>query len=200
EQVYRGFRVHGSGAIFGTHVPTGNLMRFGARDLVTDGDVDVTPRITADDATAAAESALSGHGPLRPRTTPDLRVLSTGDGTGRLVFSVELASGAEAFLVHVDAATGAVLRADDLVRPTNVSGNVKGRGQDFDPTTQPIALNLPEMLVRIIGGETRYTDQNGDFLIPNAGTTSVTVESLLPGRWVSVRNQAGPTDSITVNV
>ncbi len=42
-----------------------------------------------------------------------------------------------------------------------------------------------------IGGTVAYTDENGDFTIPNSGSSPVTVESRLWGKWFRVFNQAG---------
>lgn len=203
EQTLGGIPVHGAGAIFSIHVPSGRLVRFGTRDLVFDPAIELLPAISPDDAARLACGAAQGL-PLRPRGAAELRVLPTRDGSGRLVYSVETESADSArpaaLLVHVDARDGAIAATEDLLRTIDVTGTIGGRGQDFDPTSQPITLALSDMAVRIVGGETRYTDANGAFVIPNPGTSSVTVQSLLTGRWVTVQNRAGATDSFTAVV
>ncbi len=204
EQNYKGLPVYGSGLSFSIHTPSGNLMKFFAHDVVADPDVDVAPAFTPADGTNLAYQhvrAFPGFRFVHAEELATLQVISTRDGTGRAVYSTYVASGfAEEpgrWLVHVDARTGEVIRVDDLVRYVDVSGNVKGRAQEFDPASALATLDLPEMRVRIVGGATVFTDANGNFTIPNAGAGAVTVEAALVGRWVTVNNSSGTTELLT---
>lgn len=99
----------------------------------------------------------------------------------------------EKYLFITNAETGEILYQEDLIIFEDVIGNVQGKA------TQGVAADfcgdeLPEPLpwARVnIGSTNAYTDATGDFVIPNSGTSPVTVESRLLGLWFSVTNQAG---------
>jgi hypothetical protein len=106
------------------------------------------------------------------------------------------------WLFLVDAETGEILYQEDQILHTDVEGNVSGMatqgiGADIcDPEEIEV---MPYARVNIVGGSTVFADENGDFVIPNAGNTPVTVESRVWGRWFRVFNQAG-TDTVLSQV
>ena len=99
----------------------------------------------------------------------------------------------EKYLFVTHAETGAILYQENLIIFEDVLGTVQGRatqgkGADFCEEELPEAM--PWSRVNI-GGTVAYTDSNGKFVIPNIGSSEVTVESRLRGLWFSVNNQAG---------
>ncbi len=108
----------------------------------------------------------------------------------------------EKYLFVTDAATGEILYEEDMILFVDVEGSVQGKA------TQGIAADFcepeaPEGLqwARVnIGTTVAYADQNGDFVIPNSGSTEVTVQSMLWGRWFRVWNQAGAESQLSKTV
>ncbi len=102
-------------------------------------------------------------------------------------------SSPEKYLFVTDAETGAILYTENLIIFVDVTGNVQGKAtQDkgADICEDELAEDL--MWARVnIGSTVAYADANGDFTIPNSGSSSVTVESRLWGEWFRVFNQAG---------
>ena len=98
------------------------------------------------------------------------------------------------WLFVVDAQTGEILYQEDQILSIDVVGNVSGiatQGIGAD-ICDPEALEvMPYARVNIVGGQTVFADGNGNFVIPNAGNTPVTVESRVWGRWFRVFNQGG---------
>jgi hypothetical protein len=100
----------------------------------------------------------------------------------------------EKYLFVADALSGAILYQEDLIIFEDVEGNVQGKATQ-DKAADYCEDELPEAMpwARVsIGGTVAYADSNGDFVIPNAGSSEVTVESRLRGLWFTVSNQAGP--------
>ncbi len=102
-------------------------------------------------------------------------------------------SSPEKYLFVTDAETGDILYVESLIIFVDVTGNVQGKAtQDkgADICEDELAENLIWARVNI-GSNIAYTDENGDFTIPNEGSSPVTVESRLWGKWFRVFNQAG---------
>lgn len=108
------------------------------------------------------------------------------------------------FTVFVDAVDGEIVHMRNEIHEVDVNGSVKGwvsPGQRPDvPTNPEVLVGLPNLAVTLQGGATVFTDQNGNFTIPNAGITPVTVSAGMTGRWVNVINNGGTTQSNSVNV
>jgi len=102
-------------------------------------------------------------------------------------------SSPEKYLFVTNAETGAILYTENLIIFVDVTGNVQGKAtQDkgADICEDELAEDL--MWARVnIGSTVVYADANGDFTIPNSGSSPVTVESRLWGEWFRVFNQAG---------
>ncbi len=93
----------------------------------------------------------------------------------------------------VDARTGEILYKEDLIIFEDVVGNVAGlatQGPGAEQCEQELSEPCPWARVNI-GGTYAYTDANGDFVIPNGGSSDVTVTSELRGTWFRVYNNAG---------
>ncbi|HWB18724.1 MAG TPA: dockerin type I domain-containing protein [Phycisphaerales bacterium] len=107
------------------------------------------------------------------------------------------------WLIVANAANGAVLYKEPLILDfTDVSGNVSGMattGTAADTCNPEAITPLPYTQVSI-GATTVYGDANGNFTIPNAGTTSVSVNSTLRGHYFRVFNQNSANASLTQSV
>lgn len=131
-------------------------------------------------------------------TEPSLAI-HVGETETRLAWSFDAESPSlsqpEKFKVFVDAITGKVLEWRNLICEVDVSGSVKGYatpGQLPDQANNPATLtNLYGAKLTVTGVSTTYTDSNGNFTLPNAGTAPVTVVSTLEGRWVKVVHSTG---------
>jgi len=96
-----------------------------------------------------------------------------------------------------DAETGAILYQEDLIIFEDVLGSVQGKATQ-EKAADFCEEELPEPMRwgRVnIGSTVAYADSNGDFVIPDQGSSEVTVESRLWGLWFRVYNQAG-TDAV----
>ncbi len=102
----------------------------------------------------------------------------------------------ELFVVHAE--TGEILYQENMILNTDVTGNVQGRAtQGIKADICDDEVGFPMRYARVnIGGTIAYTDSNGDFIIPNGGTSPVTVESRLRGQWFRVFNQATGGDAV----
>jgi len=100
----------------------------------------------------------------------------------------------------VDASNGKLLFIRDEVLHIDVTGQVLanatpaplGNAAADHAGNPPVSQPVPNIKVRIVGGGEVYTDANGNFTIPHAGTTPVTIEaSVGDGRWARVADQGG---------
>jgi hypothetical protein len=101
-----------------------------------------------------------------------------------------------------DAATGAVLHAENLILFTDVTGNVKGMATTIPKAEQcnpEVATVMPYAKVAI-GSTVAYADAAGNFTIPNGGTAPVTVTSYMSGYRFTVSNAAGGVEDLTLTV
>lgn len=103
-------------------------------------------------------------------------------------------AGYQERLFVIDAANGAILFHEDQVLTEDVSGNVSGQTTDLPGAAECFNENsapMPYASVNIQGQGTFYTDVNGNYTLPNAGTDPVIVESRLTGRRFVISDQAG---------
>ncbi len=108
----------------------------------------------------------------------------------------------ERYRFVADAVTGEILYQEDLISATDVTGNVSGRatqGNGAEQCGEELAVPMPYARVNI-GSTVSYADVNGDFVIPNSGSSQVTVESRLRGQWFRVYNQAGADALLSLDV
>jgi len=108
----------------------------------------------------------------------------------------------EKYLFVADAVTGEVLYQENLIIDTDVVGTVggnatQGGGSEYCGAETPEAMSYGRVN---IGSTVAYADVNGDFVIPNSGSSPVTVESRLRGQWFWVHNSAGSEAVLTQTV
>jgi hypothetical protein len=105
-------------------------------------------------------------------------------------------------LFLADAASGAILHWENLVLNTDVTGSVHGLATTIpkaDICNPEVDTVMPYARVSI-GSTSVYADANGNFTIPNSGSTPVTVTSYVSGKYFNVSDQAGPLETLTLSV
>ncbi len=113
------------------------------------------------------------------------------------------AEAPEKWLFVADANTGEILYQEDLIIHTDVTGNVSGmatEGVAADFCEAEVATPMPYAAVNIQGGNSAYADQSGDFVIPNGGTSQVTVVSPMSGQYFYVNDGATSEEVLTQSV
>ncbi len=108
----------------------------------------------------------------------------------------------ENWVFVADATTGEILYKESRIVETDVEGNVSGLasqgiGADF---CEPEELEAMSYARVNIGGTNAYADEFGDFVIPNAGDSPVTVQSPVRGLRFRVFNYVGPDTVLSMNV
>ncbi|MFQ5452818.1 MAG: thrombospondin type 3 repeat-containing protein [Candidatus Zixiibacteriota bacterium] len=101
------------------------------------------------------------------------------------------------WLFVADPNTGELLYKENLIIFEDVTGNVQGLSTQGS-AAEHCEMELPDPFrwAKVtIGGDTQYTDRNGDFIFPGAGGAPVTVESRVWGQWFRVYNYTG-TDAV----
>lgn len=170
------------------------LVRNGLRNVegfVVDDAVATAPNIAA-----AFDEAALRFGPDSQFSVPEVVIWAGVDEADTttppalaLVFEVEFGDiahdGYGKWQVVADAATGRTLWSQNLVTHVDVNGTVQGMattGKKADTCASEVATPMPYARVSI-GGTVAYTDVNGAFTIPNAGSANVSVSSGYRGRW-----------------
>ncbi|HVP13602.1 MAG TPA: dockerin type I domain-containing protein [Phycisphaerae bacterium] len=128
---------------------------------------------------------------------PVLAVTFVGDNEGSPTATLP-----ERWRFVADAATGAILYRENMVITTDITGNVSGK------TTQGFTSDVcgPEapgpMAYAQVSTDTTtvYADSNGNFTIPNDGSSEVTVQSPMRGQYFHVTDIAGPLDDLSQSV
>lgn len=114
------------------------------------------------------------------------------------------------YMVVASVATGEILHEETMIchcglcMPVDVDGKVEGRATqglnalECDPEA---TVPLPYAEVAI-GGTSVNTDANGNYTVPNGGSSNVNVTSYLRGTWFEVFDESagGATPSLTQNV
>ncbi len=101
-----------------------------------------------------------------------------------------------------DARTGEILERENLILSTDVTGTVRGMGTTIpkaDICNPEIDMAMPYAKVAI-GSTTAYADANGNFTIPNSGSSPVTVYSYMSGTYFTVSDQGGPLETLNMTV
>ena len=112
-------------------------------------------------------------------------------------------AGYEKWRYVCEVSTGKILYQEPVIVFTDVTGGVQGMATEGAKTAEcnPESLfTYPWAKVGIQGGTTVYADGNGNFTIPNAGTTPVTVQSFVDGLRFTVANQAGAVETLSQSV
>jgi hypothetical protein len=88
-------------------------------------------------------------------------------------------------LFVADAQTGEILFSESQISHVDVTGKIEGNattGPKADGCSPEAPVGLPYALAKI-GTTTAFADVNGNFVIPNPGSSPVTVQSELAGKW-----------------
>ncbi|MCH8147392.1 MAG: hypothetical protein IH987_05265, partial [Planctomycetes bacterium] len=107
------------------------------------------------------------------------------------------------WLFVVDPTTNKILYKEDRVIFTDVSGNVSGMattGNGADICDPEALASMPYATASIQGGNSATADVNGDYVISNAGTTDVTVESPPSGLYFVVSDAQQAEEVLTQTV
>jgi len=156
-------------------------------------------------AAAVFEPGLRSFGPSElviwagvnnDRVTPRLALSFVAEG-------VSTAGQPKKWRLVCDAETGQILHAVDLIIFTDIVGSVQGVatiGPKSDACNPEAAIPMKWAKVSVTGGNTAYTDANGNFTIPHGGSTQVTVQSFMNGLYFAVDNIAGSEETLSQNV
>ena len=122
--------------------------------------------------------------------TPRLAYQFVGEGGDRRSDDFQ----SELFIV--DLQTNQVLHYESRVFQVDVEGNVFGMATEGlfpdTPDNPPIVMPLVNVFVDIEGGNSAFTAEEGDFVIPNPGSDSVNVRSFMKSEFITVINEQGP--------
>ncbi len=202
QQTYRGLDVWGGGAEL-TFTDAGRLFVMGG-DYYDGITVDPVPTLAA----AQAEAIARRDVPYDPLTD------SVEEGAQLLILPVPLnETTVEHHLVwrvrvhtqnplgiwvtHVDAHSGEILWRYNDIQVLDVTGNVASHIEKWTWCNGQHQLPSTYMRVQSPGLPTVNTDANGDFVIPNGGTSPVNVTTDFYGPYARVINQAGPEATLT---
>ncbi len=106
---------------------------------------------------------------------------------------VRVNGDAEKWLFVADAATGQILYQENQLLSVDVAGNVTGMastGPGTDVCEPELPTTMPYARVNI-GATQVFADISGDYVIPNAGSGQVTVDSPIRGQRFVVNNLGG---------
>jgi hypothetical protein len=228
QQTHRGVPVWNAYLKFTFNRGDGGLAIFGS-EAVVGLDVDVTPTLAANQAVGRF-MAITGWRPQlgHMHHDPILEIASVEDTDDyRLAWKVtgEFRDKPEAWSLWIDAKSGVELRRESQIHFCGLSNGPDEAPQPPAPAMAPLIGNVRGMISPIPGGLTSinpevplpmagiqvtvagvgsaFTDANGDFSIPFAGTApqSATV-SLANGRWWSTitDDSATPVQSLAVTL
>ncbi|MCP4592539.1 MAG: hypothetical protein GY842_17535 [bacterium] len=111
--------------------------------------------------------------------------------------------GYEAWRYVADASTGEILHRETLIHFVDVTGSIDAMatpGAKANICTEEILFPYPWARVDIQGGSSVYADGDGNFTIPNAGSSAVTVRSYVDGLYFAVENRAGSEETLSQSV
>ncbi len=157
---------------------------------------------------AAAQASALARVPGLVNFAPPRTVIWAGIDDTRvkprvaLVFDADDGGPVNKHLFVADVQTGAILYDEDRVFRTDVTGNVSGmasQGLAADICATEVLTPMPYARVNI-GATLSFADPNGNFVIPNGGTTQVDVESRVWGQWFRVFNFSGSDVLLTRTV
>jgi hypothetical protein len=177
------------------------------------GDFSAPVGITANVAEAAAHAAAAAEQPGLVDFGPSDLVIWAGVSGQRAAPTVAISFVADNGLLPggpqikwrflADAASGAILHRENLINLLDVTGNVSGMatpGSTSDACATEVSTPMPYALVRRVNGSPIYADVNGDYSLPNAGTSAVTIQSLMTGLYFSVQSLVGATETVQLSV
>lgn len=176
------------------------------RDL---GDYAASPSAATADPAAVQKSFLAGKPNLVNSTEPRL-VIWAGKDDMQIAPAVGVEFEAydgipanERYRYIVDPISGQALYEENLMIDVDVTGQVNGNATENFEAEQcgaEISTVFPWARVYISSGSPQYADSTGHFVIPNGGSSPVTVTSYVRGRWFQVWNNAGAESYLTQTV
>ncbi|HLO39397.1 MAG TPA: GC-type dockerin domain-anchored protein [Phycisphaerales bacterium] len=185
------------------------LVRSGARNLGQFRmDVEALNNPNLEAAFAAASARVVG---ITDWGTPELTIWPGDVENGvpaalALKFIVKAGEpwepGYRRLLMIADARTGAILATENQVHDVDVSGNVSAmstEGKKADQCANEVMMPMPYARVAI-GATVAYADVNGNFTIPNGGSSAVTVTAGTRGRWFRVYNPSVDAPTLSQSV
>ncbi|MBM3288029.1 MAG: hypothetical protein FJY88_11865, partial [Candidatus Eisenbacteria bacterium] len=192
DQLHQGIEVEGARLRL-VMTESGRLYYFGS-DLHPSIRLGTSPLL---DAAAAARKAASEVRFIPGRDLDEggeLLILPVPEGEGmgyRLVWRVRhrVEEPFAIWVSYVDAATGEVVWRYDDVCYANVVGTTAGNVEDYGYCYGEQDRRLPNMRVAVTGGNSGYSDLQGNYEITHSGTAPVTVTAQLDGRWINVNDQ-----------
>ena len=97
------------------------------------------------------------------------------------------------WLFIVDSTTGQVLHQESLIHEVDITGNVSGRATTGDGADSCGPTDIqPLPYARITAGLTTvFADANGNFVLPNAGASPISVTASLHGQYFDLRTCNG---------
>ena len=163
------------------------------------------PRILVTAASAAATARLEVPDPGLEWFDPLLVITPGHMAKGEVEIESRLAwhvrssrvdeSGQAAWSVIIDPETGRVLEVRDEILFIDIEGSVEGAVTPApfsdNGTSPPVVVPLSGATVSTDPTNAVFTEEDGSFVLPFAGSNSVAVESTLDGRWVSIVEQGG---------
>jgi hypothetical protein len=210
-QVREGYEVFRSDARFLVRNEVGYplvLVSSTTRDL---GDFSPNGEIAVDEpniagAQAAALKAVPG---LTQFSEPRLLIFAGVEGeqvapTMALEFIGDNGAPAtghyQKWLFVADATTGEILFQENQILHVDINGSCSCQATPVpkaDICLDEISFPFPYAYVAVQGGSTTYADENGDFFLLHGGSSPVTVESPVRGRYFRVYNQEGADTVLT---
>jgi len=160
-----------------------------------------TPQIvTSDDALMLAQGQL-GFRHLDVWGAPELVVIGVGElhlatRAWKVVGMTSDVHNQDAYSLFFDATTGELIHTRREIYHVDVSGTVQGNGSpgllpDY-AGNPPAPLTMPNLRVDISGGNSAFTDPDGDYTIANGGAGTVTVSTSLDnGQWFNINDSSG---------
>jgi hypothetical protein len=163
-------------------------------------------------AAAGPETALRRAGELaiaagKPEVLRSRRVIFAGvdDAAAEATLADEtvVAIAEDRWLIVTDAQTGAVLYEEHLLHDADIAGDASGlatMGIGTDNCEPEVQVGMPYVEV-IAGANSAFSAADGSFLIPNPGTSPITVSAnLADGAWFALSDVQGPVQSVSVQV
>ncbi|MHC5109581.1 MAG: immunoglobulin domain-containing protein [Planctomycetota bacterium] len=98
------------------------------------------------------------------------------------------------WLFVADATTGQILYDENRIYDVDIEGSVRGiatEGTAADICEEHSLFALPYAWVGVVGGNSTFADEFGDYVIPHDGTSQVTVRSEVRGPYFRIFSQQG---------
>lgn len=162
---------------------------------------------SADSLRAALDRAAAlSIARAEPGVASTMRVIFAGAGdqaaAPRLADATEVTVGFDRWLIVTDASNAQVLHEEHLICIVDIAGTVSGlatEGVGADQCEREIQGPMPYLLV-LAGVNSDFADADGNFLIPNPGSSPITVSATPAGQWFEVFDFSGPLESVSVVV